>query len=192
MLLSWLLPWLPWKPDWLTLLKQVLLEPLLLPSHGAFHAFGRSALQEQEFQPIVARVNGSSMTLAVTAIVLPRWWSPSNGVEQAAIANLSITVAAVLIVVYGLTLLFSLKTHSHLTTWEQIWRKQMSNQLLTTQSGSGSVCIYCRCCLWVRNFRWSRWRRSNTGTGTTPLLRVLFFTPDWRCSRVCNCGQCSN
>jgi len=41
-------------------------------SHGAFHAFGRSALQEQEFKPIVAR-NGSSMTLAVTAIVLPRW-----------------------------------------------------------------------------------------------------------------------
>jgi len=29
--------------------------------------------KEQEFQPIVARVNGSSMTLAVTAIVLPRW-----------------------------------------------------------------------------------------------------------------------
>lgn len=71
--------------------------------------------KEQEFQKIVARVNGSSMTLAVTAIALPTMViSTSNVVDPSAIKNLSIVVAGVLIVVYLLTLLFSLKTHSYL------------------------------------------------------------------------------
>ena len=87
----------------------------LLLVMGLSMLLGGLRYKEQEFKPIVARVNGSSMTLAVTAIVLPTLViSTSNGVEPAAIANLSITVAAVLIIVYGLTLLFSLKTHSHL------------------------------------------------------------------------------
>ena len=87
----------------------------LLLVMGLSMLLGGLRYKEQEFKPIVARVNGSSMTLAVTAIVLPTMVIyTSNGVDQVAIANLSITVAAVLIVVYGLTLLFSLKTHSHL------------------------------------------------------------------------------
>ncbi len=87
----------------------------LLLVMGLSMLLGGLRYKEQEFQPIVARVNGSSMTLAVTAIVLPTMVIyTSNGVDQAAIANLSTTVAVVLIVVYGLTLLFSLKTHSHL------------------------------------------------------------------------------
>ena len=87
----------------------------LLLVMGLSMLLGGLRYKEQEFQPIVARVNGSSMTLAVTAIVLPTMVIyTSDGVEQAAIANLSTTVAVVLIVVYGLTLLFSLKTHSHL------------------------------------------------------------------------------
>jgi len=44
-----------------------------LLSHGLSMLLGGLRYKEQEFQPIVARVNGSSMTLAVTAIVLPRW-----------------------------------------------------------------------------------------------------------------------
>lgn len=71
--------------------------------------------KEQEFKPIVARVNGSSMTLAVTAIALPTLViNTSNVVDAEAITNLSIIVAGVLILVYGLTLLFSLRTHSYL------------------------------------------------------------------------------
>lgn len=87
----------------------------LLLVMGLSMFLGGLRYKEQDFKPIVARVNGSSMTLAVTAIVLPTLViSTSNGVEPRAITNLSITVAAVLIIVYGLTLLFSLKTHSHL------------------------------------------------------------------------------
>lgn len=87
----------------------------LLLVMGLSMVLGGIRYKEQEFQPIVARVNGSSMTLAVTAIVLPTMVIyTSNGVENEAIRNLSITVAVVLIVVYALTLLFSLKTHSYL------------------------------------------------------------------------------
>ncbi len=87
----------------------------LLLVMGLSMFLGGLRYKEQDFKSVVARVNGSSMTLAVTAIVLPTMVIyTSNGVEPEAIRNLSIAVAVVLIVVYGLTLLFSLKTHSYL------------------------------------------------------------------------------
>ncbi len=87
----------------------------LLLVMGLSMLLGGLRYKEQEFQPIVARVNGSSMTLAVTAIILPTMVIyTSDGVEEGAIRNLSITVAVVLMIVYALTLLFSLKTHSYL------------------------------------------------------------------------------
>jgi Ca2+:H+ antiporter len=71
--------------------------------------------KEQEFKPILARVNGSSMALAVIAIALPTLVIyTSNVVEVADILSLSLVTATVLLIVYGLTLLFSLKTHSYL------------------------------------------------------------------------------
>jgi Ca2+:H+ antiporter len=87
----------------------------LLLVMGLSMLLGGFRYKEQEFQPVVARVNGSTMTLAVVAIVLPAMViSTSNVVESAAIRHLSTTVAVVLIAVYLLTLLFSLKTHSYL------------------------------------------------------------------------------
>ena len=77
--------------------------------------FGGLRYKEQEFNRNVAGINGSTMALAVTAIVLPAMViNTSNIVEPIAISRLSLTVAAVMILVYGLTLLFSLKTHSYL------------------------------------------------------------------------------
>jgi Ca2+:H+ antiporter len=71
--------------------------------------------QEQQFRPILVRVNGFSMTLAAIAIALPTLViSTSHVVEASAILNLSLVVATILLVVYGLTVLFSLKTHSYL------------------------------------------------------------------------------
>ncbi|WP_208492168.1 calcium/proton exchanger [aff. Roholtiella sp. LEGE 12411] len=87
----------------------------LLLVMGLSMLLGGLRYKEQTFQPMAARVNGSTMTLAVTAIVLPAMViTTSNVVEQSAITKLSIFVAVILIVVYGFTLLFSLKTHSYL------------------------------------------------------------------------------
>jgi Ca2+:H+ antiporter len=76
---------------------------------------GGIRFKEQEFKPILARVNGSSMTLAVVAIALPTLViNTSNVVDEVAIRNISLITATVLIAVYGLTLLFSLGTHNYL------------------------------------------------------------------------------
>ncbi len=87
----------------------------LLLVMGLSMLLGGLRYKEQEFKPVVARMNGSTMTLAVVAIVLPATViSTSNVVEPSAITGLSLFVAGVLIAVYAFTLLFSLKTHSYL------------------------------------------------------------------------------
>jgi Ca2+:H+ antiporter len=87
----------------------------LLLAMGLSMFLGGLRYKEQEFKPIVARVNGSSMTLAVIAILLPTLASiTSSKPDPVRVEQLSLTVAAVLIVVYILTLVFSLKTHSYL------------------------------------------------------------------------------
>jgi Ca2+:H+ antiporter len=87
----------------------------LLLAMGLSMFFGGIKYKEQEFKPIVARVNGSSMTLAAIAILLPTMAFYTSGrVETPSIEKLSVVVAIVLISVYAMTLVFSLKTHSYL------------------------------------------------------------------------------
>lgn len=87
----------------------------LLLVMGLAMLLGGLRYKEQEFQPIIARVNASSMNLAVIAILLPTAVNyTSAGIDEAAIQRLSDGVAIVLILVYGLTLLFSMKTHTYL------------------------------------------------------------------------------
>ncbi len=88
----------------------------LLLAMGLAMFCGGLRYKEQTFQPMVARVNGSLMTLAVIAILLPSLVlnSAPGPAEPLGVAELSVFVAGVLILVYGLTLLFSLRTHSYL------------------------------------------------------------------------------
>jgi Ca2+:H+ antiporter len=87
----------------------------LLLVMGLSMLLGGLRYKEQEFQPIVARVNASSMNLAVIAMLLPTAMNyTSLGVDQPTIQKLSVAVAFVLIGVYVLTLLFSMKTHAYL------------------------------------------------------------------------------
>lgn len=87
----------------------------LLLVMGFSMLLGGIRYKEQEFQPVVAGVNASSMTLAVIGILLPTAMDyTSTGIDEVTIQRLSVAVAVVLILVYGLTLLFSMKTHSYL------------------------------------------------------------------------------
>ncbi len=87
----------------------------LLLVMGLAMLLGGLRYKEQKFQPIVARVNAAAMNLAVIAMLLPTAMNyTSNGISQQTLQHLSIAVAIVLILVYGLTLLFSMKTHSYL------------------------------------------------------------------------------
>jgi Ca2+:H+ antiporter len=87
----------------------------LLLVMGLSMLLGGIKYKEQTFQPIVARVNASSMNLAVVAILLPTLVGiTSEGIDESLLQKLSDWVAIVLILVYGLTLLFSMKTHTYL------------------------------------------------------------------------------
>ena len=99
----------------------------LLLVMGFAMLLGGLRYKEQEFQPIVARVNASSMNLAVIAMLLPTAMDATSvGLNEVTIQRLSVVVgvtvtvavsvavAVVLILVYALSLLFSMKTHSYL------------------------------------------------------------------------------
>ncbi|MEB3277345.1 MAG: calcium/proton exchanger [Lyngbya sp.] len=87
----------------------------LLLVMGLSMLLGGFRYKEQKFQPIVARLNASAMNLAVIAILVPTAVQyTSTGIEEVTMQNLSSAVAIVLIGVYILTLLFSMKTHTYL------------------------------------------------------------------------------
>ncbi len=93
----------------------------LLLSLGLSLLVGGIGRQEQTFQPVVARVNGTAMTLAVIAMLLPSLGGFGAAVDAggataggAGALQFSQLVAWVLLLVYALTLLFSLRTHSGL------------------------------------------------------------------------------
>ncbi len=87
----------------------------LLLVMGLSMLLGGLKFKEQTFQPTIARLNASSMNLAIIAILLPTAVDfTSNGIDQPTLQRLSIAVAIVLMLVYGLTLLFSMKTHAYL------------------------------------------------------------------------------
>ena len=90
----------------------------LLLTLGLSFLLGGIGRSEQTFHPTVARVNGPLMTLAVLAILIPSinhlGLAGEQPISAAAEQGFSSFVAWVLLVVYGLTLLFSLRTHRRL------------------------------------------------------------------------------
>jgi Ca2+:H+ antiporter len=71
--------------------------------------------KSQNFQSVIARLNASVMNLATVAILVPTAVvATSQGISELTIQKLSSIVAVILIIVYGLTLLFSMKTHAYL------------------------------------------------------------------------------
>jgi Ca2+:H+ antiporter len=87
----------------------------LLLVMGFAALLGGLRFKEQKFQPVAARLNASAMNLGVVAILLPTALQyTSSGVSESVIQNLSVAVAIVLIGVYGLSLLFSMRTHAYL------------------------------------------------------------------------------
>lgn len=87
----------------------------LLLVMGLSMFLGGLRFKEQKFQPVIARLNASAMNLAIIAILVPTAVDVTSiGIEESTMQTLSAAVAVVLITVYVLTLLFSMKTHSYL------------------------------------------------------------------------------
>ena len=87
----------------------------LLLVMGFSMLLGGIRYKEQTFQSLIARMNAAAMNLAVIAILVPTAVNyTSEGISETTLQNLSLAVAVVLIIVYILTLVFSMKTHSYL------------------------------------------------------------------------------
>ncbi|MGB3760631.1 MAG: calcium/proton exchanger [Rivularia sp. (in: cyanobacteria)] len=87
----------------------------LLLVMGFSMLLGGIRYKEQTFQSLIARMNAAAMNLAVIAILVPTAVNyTSEGISETTLQNLSLAVAVVLIIVYLLTLVFSMKTHSYL------------------------------------------------------------------------------
>lgn len=87
----------------------------LLLVMGFSMLLGGLRYKEQVFQPTIARLNASTMNLAVIAMLLPTAVDyTSAGIDESSMQQLSIVVAIALIIIYVLTLFFSMKTHSYL------------------------------------------------------------------------------
>jgi Ca2+:H+ antiporter len=96
-----------------TLTGSIISNLLLVMGFAMF--LGGLRYKEQNFQPTAARLNASAMNLAVIAILLPTAVQyTSSGIEPHTLQILSVAVAIVLISVYVLSLVFSMKTHSYL------------------------------------------------------------------------------
>ena len=109
----------------------------LLLVMGLSMLLGGLKFKEQSFQPTIARLNASSMNLAVIAILLPTAVDfTSSGISEPMLQRLSIAVAVVLMLVYGLTLLFSMKTHAYL--YDVGIAEEESNPETLSKLGKGS------------------------------------------------------
>jgi Ca2+:H+ antiporter len=87
----------------------------LLLALGVGFLFGGFRYVDQKFNSIAARAYSTMMLLAVTSLIVPssfsRFFAPEGTIRQEQLLNIGI--AFVLLAVYSLYLVFSLKTHPH-------------------------------------------------------------------------------
>ncbi|GAA6622186.1 calcium/proton exchanger [Scytonema sp. NUACC26] len=87
----------------------------LLLALGLAILFGGLRFNEQTFQPAVARINSSSLTLAVIVVLTPAAIQfTSDGLPPSTLNNFSYAASLLLLTFYCLMLLFSMKTHKYL------------------------------------------------------------------------------
>jgi Ca2+:H+ antiporter len=87
----------------------------LLLALGLATLMGGLRFKEQSFQPTVARINASSLNLALVVLLTPAAIHfTSTGLQESTLTNFSVVLAVLLLIFYGLMLLFSMKTHSHI------------------------------------------------------------------------------
>jgi Ca2+:H+ antiporter len=91
----------------------------LLLGLGLAIFIGGTKHKHQKFNATAAKTSGSTLLLAVIALIIPAIFVATSGAVSAPIIeNLSIIVSALLIIAYIASLFFSLWTHQHLYTSE--------------------------------------------------------------------------
>jgi Ca2+:H+ antiporter len=93
----------------------------LLLALGLAIFLGGLRFKEQNFQPTVARLNSSSLTLAVIVLLTPTAiHETSTGLKLPTINNFSYAASILLLTFYILMLVFSMKTHKDIYLLEEV------------------------------------------------------------------------
>jgi Ca2+:H+ antiporter len=87
----------------------------LLLALGMAILLGGIRFKEQSFQPTVARINASSLNLSLVVLLSPTAIHfTSSGLQKETLDRFSIVASLLLLVFYGMTLIFSMGTHRHI------------------------------------------------------------------------------
>ncbi len=120
----------------------------LLLALGAAITLGGLRFKEQNFQPTIARINASSLNLALVVLLTPTAIDfTSKGLQPGTINNFSAVASVLLLLFYLLTLLFSMKTHKHMYELrateedeQSIYELHRNKSLLWKQIGILLIC----------------------------------------------------
>jgi Ca2+:H+ antiporter len=109
----------------------------LLLALGFAILLGGLRFSEQRFPPTVARLNASSLTLAVIVLITPTAIQlTSRGLQISTINDFSRTASILLLTFYFLMLVFSMRTHKHLYLPQQDIGDKTTNTQTQTQPSS--------------------------------------------------------
>jgi Ca2+:H+ antiporter len=107
----------------------------LLLALGVAIVLGGLRFKEQSFQPAVARINASSLNLALVVLLTPTAIDfTSQGLPADTINHFSLVAAVLLLLFYLLMLLFSMKTHRYMYDLAEL--ESSSEQPVSQQSAS--------------------------------------------------------
>ena len=108
----------------------------LLLGLGLAVFIGGTRHKHQRFNATAAKASGSTLLLAVSALIIPAIFVATSGsVSASTVESISIVVSILLIIAYAASLFFSLWTHQHLYTREAAeyiprWSKNKSMLIL--------------------------------------------------------------
>lgn len=153
----------------------------LLLALGLATLLGGMRFKEQNFQPTVARINASSLNLAVVILLTPAAIHfTSNGLEDSTLNNFSVALSVLLLLFYGLMMLFSMKTHSHIyqiadAEIGHVIESPAGRSLLVRQVG---VLLACTIALvFVSEILVSSLEKAIVTIGLTPLFTGVILIP---------------
>ena len=94
---------------------------------GLAFVWGGIHHHEQSFSPAAVGANGSLLLLAVITLTMPTAFGIQGDVGGGGVINLSHAAALILIVLYGLFLLFQLRTHQELFATDAVHEDEHAN-----------------------------------------------------------------
>lgn len=151
----------------------------LLLALGLAALCGGLRFTEQSFPPAVARINASSLTLAVIVLLTPAAIQlTSNGLPASTLDNFSYASAILLLTYYFLMLLFSMRTHKHLYLVEDVENEEINNRHQVNLGLQTGILLICTLVLvFVSDILVESLQKAISSLGLTSLFTGVILIP---------------